>query len=64
MKLEDRDKMNQVIGMLLAIETIAETIAHEDGISDGISTVAHDAGFLLGEILNSERPLTTKEEGK
>ena len=56
MKIEDRDKMNQVIGMLLAIETIA----HEDGIS----TVAHDAGFLLGEILNSDRPLMIKEEGK
>ena len=60
MKIEDRDKMNQVIGMLLAIETIA----HEDGISDGISTMAHDAGFLLGEILNSDRPLMIKEEGK
>lgn len=57
MKLEDRDKLNQVIGMLLAIETITN--------EDGISTVAHDAGFLLGEIiLDSDRPLMIKEEGK
>lgn len=56
MKLKDRDKMNQVIGMLLAIETITN--------EDGISMVAHDAGFLLGEILDSERPTMIKEEDK
>lgn len=56
MKLEDREKLNQVIGVLLAIETMTD--------EDGISTAAREAGFLLKEILDSDRLFMSKEEGK
>lgn len=56
MKIEDRDKMNQVVGMLYAIETVSD--------EDGICSVAHDARVLLVKILDSDRQLMIKEDGK
>lgn len=55
MKIENRDKMNQVIGMLYAIETVSD--------EENICLTAHDARVLLVEILISDRPLMIKEEG-
>lgn len=56
MKIENRDKMNQVIGMLYAIETVSD--------EESICLAAHDARVLLVEILISDRPLMIKEEGE
>lgn len=56
MKLEDRDTINQVIGMLYAIESVSD--------EDGICSVVHDARVMLVDILNSDRQPMIKEEGK
>ena len=56
MKFEDRDTMNQVIGMLYAIETVSD--------EDGTCSVAHDARVMLVDILDNDRQLMIKEDGK
>lgn len=56
MKIENRDKMSQAVGMLYAIETVSD--------EDGICSVAHDARLLLLEIMDSDKPLMIKEDGK
>ncbi len=56
MEIENRDKMNQVVGMLYAIETVSE--------EDGVCSVAHDARVMLVDILDSDRSLMIKEDGK
>lgn len=56
MEINNRDKMNQAVGMLCAIETVSD--------EDGICSVAHDVRVLLVEILDSEKPQMIKEDGK
>lgn len=56
MEIDNRDIINQVIGMLYAIETVSN--------EDGICSVAHDARIMLVDIMIRDRQPMIKEEGK
>ena len=56
MKLEDRDRLNNIRGIARSIEVFTDQVEVID--------LAHEMVETIDRILDSDRPLMIKEEGK
>ena len=56
MKLEDRDRLNNIRGIARSVEVFSDQIE--------VSDLAREMIEIIDRILDSDRPLMIKEEGK